>query len=282
MSTLKKKDGVKCVGFWSYGGGMGVSSLIASVARMLATHGEKVLIWEMCIDAPGTEYGIYNELHTQQGHNREGWLQLYEYYQQKGYLVEKCDHAFRHTCMYRLRPLQGNTLFTDSCCGFVDVFPAVFSIPHNDWLCSLGKFNDTTNTTHIHTFFNLLKNVFSQDGHTYILFDIQSGLRGISFLTDYKIADTLVVATDYASHKSSEGVELGIHSVYATNSIRSVIHAVRGKHTYETQGQILNFSPNETTVVYIPTVNDALSYGLQCLFRNEEYQKSISSIIEIF
>ncbi len=188
--------------FYSYKGGTGRSLALANIAYLLASNGQKVLIMDMDMEAPGQHKTdlFHEELPLAKPGLLELLLQWKEQFgEDQPFFIELKDYVRRSSIFDRdisqysdpdsdLAIIDGN--------GCIDLLPVSQLVDDKfqaklaewDWELFYTKFNGED-------FLQYLKLEISEAGYDTVLIDSRTGMSEVFFVSTFSLADTVVIVS---------------------------------------------------------------------------------------
>lgn len=216
--------------FYSYKGGTGRSMALANTAYLLALEGNRVLIVDMDLEAPGQH--MTELFYEEQPLKSPGLLELLEDYQ--NHVMQENDQDFsvdlrkfvRRSSVFdreisEAAGQDGNKAFTEQLtrAGCIDLLPVVEDV-NTDFQVKLAYWNweEFYADYEGEAFFESLKSAMSEAGYDYVLIDSRTGMSDVFFITTLALADTVALVSSY-NRQNIEGIRLAAKTLGAEHNV---------------------------------------------------------------
>jgi MinD-like ATPase involved in chromosome partitioning or flagellar assembly len=202
--------------FYSYKGGTGRSLTLANIAYLLASEGQKVLIMDMDMEAPGQH--MTELFHDELPISKPGLLEMLIERkkildEQKTFVFDIKDYVRRSSIFDRDISKLSNSNNDDEyatiqASGGIDLLPVSKSVNDEfqanlagwDWELFYTQYNGED-------FLQYLKLVITEAGYDTVLIDSRTGMSEVFFISTFSLADTVVLVSSL-NRQNIEGTKL--------------------------------------------------------------------------
>lgn len=210
--------------FYSYKGGTGRSLTLANIAYLLASEGQKVLIMDMDMEAPGQHKTdlFHEELPISKPGLLEMLLQRKKNFDvDQPFSIEIKDYIRRSSVFDRdisqhADPDSEHAIIQGD--GCIDLLPVSQRVDGDfqvklaewDWELFYTKYNGEN-------FLQDLKDEISEAGYDTVLIDSRTGMSEVFFVSTFSLADTVVLVSSL-NRQNIEGTALAAATLSKTNA----------------------------------------------------------------
>jgi len=211
--------------FYSYKGGTGRSLTLANIAYLLASKGQKVLIMDMDMEAPGQHKTdlFHEELPIAKPGFLEMLLQRKENFDAKQpFFIEIKDYIRRSSIFdrdisqYADSNSEHAIIQGDGC---IDLLPVSQSVD-GEFQAKLARWNWDLFYTKYNgeDFLQYLKIAISEAGYDTVLIDSRTGMSEVFFVSTFSLADTVVLVSSL-NRQNIEGSALAAATLTNTQLV---------------------------------------------------------------